>query len=303
MVELREIARRFVSDRFGVSEVYFAAAWDSLVGINPGPRRSKRLIYPPSLAIAGEEENEPITAIMVFADASKEAGQTPNAETLLAVIREAAAKHRATEQLLNEILHVVRGLKEDRREEAPCIRVWSNLPSLRAAGAEIDKSEFDNICAERRCDVQLFVIDRGQRGARKIGEVFVNGVPLRGHQAVENSRNIKFTSAGYRWLIHLLKNNGDSGTSLDVAKAVWGYDGVFVENMQVAWTAHESDKTKNRNPFKHLDGRIRTEKSYLRPLLRSLLDINFTVDRASYVSRHILDRIPTYWLAEHQNSK
>lgn len=112
---------------------------------------------------------------------------------------------------------------------------------------------------------------------------------------LQNKKSVKLSAAGYRFLIHLLKHNGNGGISLEVAKAVWPYDGIFIQNLEEAWAEHNSRSNKSRNPFKGLDGRIKKEKTLLRALLDGF-SIELTVDEMRELSHHVLEKMPRFCL-------
>lgn len=299
MIDVKEIARGFVLSRFSVRESFFQSAWriistPSAVALAPG--RTKGPFG--RLAIAGDEENEAVLAVMIFVDASKQVAPLPNADELAAACKVAASKYETNERLLREILDYVRGVKAAGRPRSrTVVQLWTNESGSFLGPIEIkDKDVNDYI--ERKKDFEILIIDEDKFFARKIGDVYVNGNLITDKQLeLETGNNTKLSSAGFRFLVHLLRHDGDGGTSLDVAKAVWFYDKRYLKRMQKAWDENIEKERGRKDPFdEESTRRIKKEKTTLNYILKRLIEVELSMDAAFEVSHHIMTTVPKFCL-------
>ena len=127
----------------------------------------------------------------------------------------------------------------------------------------------------------------------------ISELTVGGDTKVFDYKGEKLSSAGYRFLIHLLKGNGDGGTSLDVAEAVWFYDGEYLKKMRAIWKEHVEEERSSRDPFdEDLMRRIKKEKTNLQHIIRHYLRIELGMDTSKDVSHHIMKEVPKFCLIE-----
>lgn len=305
MLDIKQIAREFVVGHYGVRESFFQAAWDISSSDRDAaisvPRRS--IIERPS--IIGEERHDAVLAVMIFVDASKNLGSVPKTDDLVAAIQAAASKYDANERLLREILDYVR---REKTVPQPLSRkrvlLWTNEFGVFLGPLEIETEVIEDYLA-RKDGFEILIVDNGQSVSRKVGDVYLKGASISEKQIdLDNRRTAKLSAAGYRLLVHLLKGNGDGGTYLDIAKAVWFYDEFLIEGMQANWYENETRKIKARDPFEpKYTKRIKKEKTILRQILRATIEKDLDVDTSYDISHHVMKNVPKFCFIEIRMSR
>jgi len=305
----KDIAKVLAVDRFGIDAGNFETAW-TLFGSASYPMPTgdnEHRGLGAALGITRDDEgddvdndvgdeNDEVDGIMtiyLLATANMNLKADPSNDELLEALKPIARKIKNSEKALQEILQFIRSTKSGGVGQD--VKVWFRKAGVLSGPTSI-RSEHIEQYRRRMGDFEIFILDEDKYLSRKIGEVYVRGELV---AFDDKNRSDGLSSGAYRLLVHLLKHEGEGGTSLDVAAAVWWYDGVYITEMKNAAKDHSERLTKSRNPFKNLDGRVKREKSALGEVLRLWLpSVELSVRADDGVSHHVLLRVPDFCLVE-----
>ena len=265
-MELRNIAKNFVTSYFHINDEFFDTAWDFINAnydkihedIALGKSKIEKSIIP--LSFVGETGNQAVKAVFIFATGFKEVNLTGDiAKNVLISVQDACKQYVAETRLTRRILEVIKSNQEkitnffEEKQEVltvkkkPEYEIWG--PNKDYAGCtkleSLDREDLEKKFEELKRKYKLLVDDRYNAlyvDRKKIDEIKIHRVDKKTEKVKYEQVVIKF--AKYELLLWFLKNRDVLSNSEKLYRVGWSYVWENIEIMDLPDKYIESVKNE-----------------------------------------------------------
>lgn len=250
MIEVKRIAKDFITSYFKVSEDFFEIAWDfidkhyeEISSLGKPAEKLRQLGAPLAFGGFGEEEQQGVIVFFIFVGAHKQISITEKAQDLMPIIQGACQHFQIHEKLQEQIVQrmssidekmekileerqkgLVEGVKPEEKEKSE-YRVW--YKDSEPEGETIGKQKYDELI-KNKSNYKIFIIDHGEYEMGSVGEIYLDDqlILKEEHYKDEKHKEKKekdyLTPYEYKLLVYTLKNGFRAGTIIDLVEKCWG---------------------------------------------------------------------------------
>ncbi len=217
-MEIKDIAREFITSYFNIKGDFFDTAWDfvnanfdKISSLASSSQGIKSIGGP--LAFGGHEEQGAVKAILIFADGFREIPLKSDLSDFVASVRTACGKYHAEARLTEEILKKVSSL-----ENRIAKFMKPELPTVAVAKGKEEKADYELLLSGKK---KKFLLGEKAENIRdnKSSGIFIDDERK---EVFFNKKMIdEFQGQMYSMLKHFVMNEGIGGDKERIYEEVW----------------------------------------------------------------------------------